>query len=276
MNNQYNGYGNNYPNGNNRGMNYNQQQQMMQQNQQMMNPNMMNQESDEIEGEEYYSMGFNTTPPQRNRGGGVLSFLLALILVCGLVVFLLDYTGKIDAKSLYHKVVNKFNKKENNKEEETKEESNEEKNEENKESPLKNEVILMCEGVDDNGNSNVNEVERISTASFNPDSDIEEIWNVFKGSKYCQSNYCYIFEDNDSHIFHEYNCSKKEYRSATIEEEFKETNDALVDAELSLACESLTSEGSYKNEASETDPVCENYICKVTIKEKEYTKNCKE
>ena len=152
---------------------------------------------------------------RNNRGGGPLGIILAILLILGLVAFLLDYTGKVDVKGYIVKIVNKVKK---DKKDEKKEELTVVNNE--------TEVANLCSNLDDNGNYKKELVDELSSKVQDlPDSaTLNEQWEIIKGAKYCEEKICYIYENDDSHVFHEYNCQTSEYRKSTLEEEVLTTN----------------------------------------------------
>ena len=106
MNNQYGGnqFGFNDPNQYNQ---YNQQPVDPNMQQQMYNQQMYNQQPMMDPYQNQYPNQYNpymyNQPPRRGGGFGILGILIALILLAGLVLFLLDYTGTVDVKGWFVK-----------------------------------------------------------------------------------------------------------------------------------------------------------------------------
>jgi len=240
------------------------QQQIMEQdmiNQQpMMQQQMMYQQMPDPNADMYVQ----PTIHRNNRGGGPLGIILAILLILGLVAFLLDYTGKVDVKGYIVKIVNKVKK---DKKDEKKEELTVVNNE--------TEVANLCSNLDDNGNYKKELVDELSSKVQDlPDSaTLNEQWEIIKGAKYCEEKICYIYENDDSHVFHEYNCQTSEYRKSTLEEEVLTTQVGMY---LDSACENVLEDGSFKDDSNPEGAVCENFICTIKVDNKEYSKNCKE
>ena len=257
MDNQYNNFGFDTSQSDNEKNNYNQ-----------------NTPLQEVPEEQYYSMGFNTELPKKNKGGGFFSFLIAFILVIGLALFLLDYTGKIDTKSIiskvYHKVVKKDNK-ENQSEEDPSEEQIEKITEED--------VSKLCNEMDENGFYNKELIDNLSNkiSSLPQSATIKERWEIIKGAKYCLEGICYIYEEDDNHNIHEYEKKKKKYNKSTLEEEVEESK---IKTTLVTLCSNVDSKGNYvdssQTEEEKSSAYCENFVCKIKIEDKEYIRNCKE
>jgi len=162
----------------------------------------------------YQNGMYQQEPPRSNRGGGFFSFLIAIILVAGLVVFLLDYTGKIDAKSLYHKIV-KTQKVEEKKTEEKEEEKKEEEIPDSKTpNPYEDEFKNMCSQLDEEGKYNFEEyMNRVSNTSTLPENPtIDDKWKLYMGLKYCMNKICFINEEEpyDKYI-HRFSCETGDY-----------------------------------------------------------------
>ncbi len=251
------------------------------QQQPMINQGMPQQE-EVVPNEQYYSMGFNTEQPKKkNKGGGFFSFLLALLLVIGLSLFLLDYTGKVDVRKYVGKYYGVIKQKvlKNDKKEDAKEVEEEKKDEGPKE-----EIAKMCSNVNESGAYNEQAlvaIEEKTGTNINANSSIEDVWNIYKGAKYCSENECYIFEDSDSHVFYMYDCVDKEYQKNTMEEYILSEQSNYY---LTLSCSNIREDGSIdsqevlmNDELKVADSlICENNVCKVTISGKEFIRNCKE
>ena len=157
--------------------------------------------------------------PQNNRrGGGFISFLIALIVAAALIVFLLDYTGYIDAKSLYHKITKTqmVEKKEEPKEEEKKEIP-----ESQTAVPYEEEFRKMCQEVDEEGKYNYGEfIDRVGNRAGLPENPTEDqVWQIYRGLKYCIGNVCFINEDDDSKTVNRFSCTTGEFSLETFKAE---------------------------------------------------------
>lgn len=279
MDNQYNnGFGFNNQNDydNNQYNQYNQYNQGY--NQQMMQQQMYNQYPNQYPNQYDPNGGMYVQPTvhKSNRGGGFFSFLLALLLVAGLVVFLLDYTGKVDVKALYHKIVNKEDKKEEKSDKEEEKEKEEEKTTTSEEE----ELDKMCSELDEEGYYNKEFVDSLNQKIEElPDSaGVNELWELVKGSKYCSKQECHIYGETDDHIIHDYVCITKKYNKTTMEDKIDE---AYATTYIDAACRALDENGNPVE--SPSSPIgqvegltCSEFVCKVTINEKEYSRNCKE
>lgn len=281
MDNQYNnGFGFNTQNGydqNNQYNQYNQYNQPMNYNQ-MPQQQMYNQYPNQYDPNG--GMYVQPTVHKNNRGGGVFSFIIALLLVAGLVVFLLDYTGKVDVKALYNKVTNKESKKEEKKEEPEEEKAATEEETKKETSSEEEELDKMCRELDEEGFYNKEFVDQLGQKiSELPDTTgVAELWALVEGSKYCSQQECHIYETGSEHVVHDYVCITKKYTKTTLDDKM---NQATAETYLGAACRSLDESGNPIE--SPSSPIgqiegltCSDFVCKITYKEKEYSLNCKE
>ena len=152
---------------------------------------------------------------------------------------------------------------------ENKEEQNKEDNEQvNYKKELKN----MCSKVDKEGNYNFDLYEEVEDKVdyLEEKGKYDQMWDAVKGLKACTDFECIIVEDNDSYLYHVYDCENDEYETEEfeIDEDAKKTLNA--NTVLSAACSNLNSRGDYSDE----NVKCEKFICDATIDGKTYTKDC--
>jgi len=136
----------------------------------------------------------------------------------------------------------------------------------------KKELKNMCLNVDKDGNYNYDLYEEIEDKleSLEEKEKYDQMWDVVKGLKACNEFDCIIVEDNDSHIYHTYDCENDDYDTEEfeIDDDAKKTMNANV--VLSTACSNVNSKGDYSAE----NVKCENFICDATIDGKTYTRDC--
>ena len=194
-----------------------------------------------------------------NRGGGFFSFLLAVILLAVAVAFLLYFTEVVDVKSYVIKYTDKFfgDKKEENNSEDKEPES--EENEEKKENPVTEENDKISSDVKDN----------LTKMCSNLDADNN--YFLDENNK-CMNDICEMIVSNDESYYKI--CSTEEVGRKESQAEKEEKQVHLF---LDTACSLVDSNGSYNGGAITIDNnsiSCENYICKIKYKDKDYSKSC--
>ncbi len=220
MNNQYNNYNNQGYNG------YNQQQ--------------MNQQQPMNQG---YDQPVYNQPSNSNKSGRAGGIIVVIIILIGLVVFLLNYTGVIDLSG---------KSKDGN---ETKEVSdkngstNTNKDKGNVKN-YKDELKALCSKVDSKGNYKEDEFEsRIEQNNRYAENDqIDEAIKVLDKFLHCSSGIC---EVTDNNIQYAYSCYDDSYY---VLKDFLEYNNySFSQAGLRMACDSGL---DYE------DVKCENNVCR--------------
>ncbi len=161
----------------------------------------------------------NEMQQPNRRGSGFISFVIAFIVAAALVVFLLDYTGYIDVKSLYHKIVKtqKVEKKEEPEEEEEKAKPKVIPDSQTS-NPYEDEFKNMCLQVDEEGKYNYDEfIGKASNREELPENPTEDqVWGLYKGLKYCLGNTCFINENDDTKMVNRFSCTTGEYTIETF------------------------------------------------------------
>lgn len=193
-----------------------------------------------------------------NRGGGFFSFLLAVLILAGLVAFLLDYTGVVDVKSYVIKYTDKFfgDKNEDKDEKNTDDDKNNEEKEENQvieendniSSDVKDNLTKLCSNLDENKNY------------------------ILDDNNKCENDICEMIVSNEESYYKICSTGEVGRKESQAEKEEKQ-----VHLFLNTACSLVDNNGAYNGGAITIDNnsiSCENYVCRITYKEKEYSKTC--
>lgn len=217
-----------------------------------------------------------------NKGGGIGSFLFALVLLVALVLLLLRLLGVFDVVDYVKDIINKDDNNvtenvNNDKSDKVDKEDNEEnKKEENSEDPMKTELANMCGSLDASGNYHIQEYQNQLTQiqgkyhtidGENSDAYFKEIEGIYA----CTNSECFKFREEKKVAI--YSCINKTYSIITIEEMYREFR---MDNVLATACNNLDSNGFFSGTISEDNSVieCANRVCKYTYQGHTKEKKC--
>lgn len=217
----------------------------------------------------------NNTPETPNKNSAIVGGIFALLLLIGIVVIILNATGKIDLNkaSSDDTTEEKANKEESKPvirpTEEQKTEVNEEPEEPKKEnSEVTNkpnvDLAALCDKRGEYGEYNEDVVLEFFEA-MEADDSAESLKNV-RGKEFCIFENCYYFPNDSTKEASVYNCETKEYT------DFKwDPIQMRANITLSSACANVNSQGNFVAD----DINCQNFVCKVTIDGKEFSSECK-
>ncbi len=253
MNNQY---GNDYNN------QYGQQPMMPQQPNMMNQPMNYNQYPNQMD--PYGGMG-NQQYNQKGHGGGILGVIIVLVVITGLVIFLLDYTGKIDVKGIFNKNSNSNNS------------SSQLVGHKPKYSDQsKKELSSLCSKVDSEGDymykefnkRNDDYLDYAEKNGYVSDKSDEYRKKMFYDFKYCSDFFCRVEKDDEYEYL--YYCPNGEY---FVEDVAESTQHLVALMDLKRAC----TFDAYDENKSVENVKCSNHVCTTTYdtsKQKNYSLDC--
>ena len=197
---------------------------------------------------EFNNAPMNNQAPQQ--GNAVIGGLLVILLIICAVVGILFATGKID-----------FNL---NKDEDTEEKESNSNNSENKADDYEAMAKNLCEKRNARYMYNEDVVDLFREALMTDDAG--KSWDIIKDKEFCYGSECYLFKNKN--LYH-YDCLDKKL-------DVKKWEPIVIRSEIYLenGCANINSKGNYMSGDEGDTLVCSDFVCRVTINGREFTRNC--